>query len=322
MVPPTTTGARDGLPSPAARGMRAALVGLLINAGLVLVKLLAGILGHSYALVADAVESSTDIVSSLIVWTGLRITTRPADEDYPYGYGKAETLAAVAVAVLLIVAALGIAVAAVHQVLTPHPTPAAYTLGVLAAVIVIKEILSRRVLRVGDELGSTAVQADAWHHRSDALTSAAAFVGIAIALWGGPGWESADDWAALLASGVIATNGGLLLRSALRDLMDRMPEGPLGQHIAEAATSVAGVRAIEKLMVRRLGMEYFVDLHVQADPWLPLRDAHVLSGRVKGAIRSAIPGVSGVLIHMEPFEGRPPAGDDPTRTPREPGPNP
>jgi cation diffusion facilitator family transporter len=283
--------------------MRAALAGLVVNAALVVVKLLAGILGHSYALVADAIESSTDIFSSLVVWAGLRITTRPPDEDYPYGYGKAETLAAAVVSLMLIGAALGIAVAAVHEILTPHHAPAPFTLAVLALVVLVKEALSRRVLRVGGETGSTAVRADAWHHRSDALTSAAAFVGIAVALWGGPGWEAADDWAALVAAGIIAVNGVLLLRSAARDLMDRMPDAPLVDRVAVAATSVEGVLAIEKLMIRRLGLDYFVDLHVQADPRLPLREAHVLSGRVKGAIRASIPGVSRVLIHMEPFEG-------------------
>ena len=289
--------------------MRIALAGLLVNTALMVVKLVAGILGHSYALVADAIESSTDIFSSLIVWAGLRITTRPADEDYPYGYGKAETLAAAVVSLMLLGAALGIAVSAAHEIATPHHAPAPYTLAVIAAVVLIKEALSRRVLRVGNETGSSAVQADAWHHRSDALTSAAAFVGIGIAVWGGPGWESADDWAALVASGIIALNGAILLRSALRDLMDRMPEGPLSEQIASAAISVEGVQAIEKLMVRKLGMEYFVDLHVQADPMLPLRNAHVLSGKVKGAIRSTIPGVSRVLIHMEPYEGDAPRGE-------------
>jgi cation diffusion facilitator family transporter len=282
--------------------MRAALTGLFVNAVLVAVKLLAGILGHSYALVADAIESSTDIFSSLVVWAGLRITTRPADEEYPYGYGKAETLATAVVSLMLLGAALGIVVSAVHEIVTPHHAPAPYTLAVLAGVVLVKAVLSRRVLRVGEESGSSAVKADAWHHRSDALTSSAAFVGIAVALWGGPGWESADDWAALVAAGVIAANGGLQLRAALRDLMDRMPSGPLADRIAGVAASVPGVLAVEKLMVRRLGMEYYVDLHVQADPDLPLRDAHILSGKVKGAIRATIPDVSGVLIHMEPFE--------------------
>lgn len=192
--------------------MRAALTGLWVNAVLVVVKLMAGILGHSYALVADAIESSADIFSSLIVWAGLRITTRPADEDYPYGYGKAETLAAAVVSLMLIGAALGIAIAAVGEIVTPHHAPAPFTLVVIAVVVLVKEILSRKVLRVSQETGSTAVKADAWHHRSDALTSAAAFIGISVALWGGPGWEPADDWAALVAAGIIAFNGISLLR--------------------------------------------------------------------------------------------------------------
>ena len=177
-------------------------------------------------LIADAVESSLDVVSSLVVWGGLRITSRPADEDYPYGYGKAEALATVIVALLLVGAAAGIAVAAIREILTPHHMPAPFTLAVVPVVVVVKEVLFRRVRRIGHETGSRVVQADAWHHRSDAITSAAAFVGIAVALWGGPGWESADDWAALAAAAIIATNGLRLLGPTLDDLMDRMPDRP------------------------------------------------------------------------------------------------
>jgi cation diffusion facilitator family transporter len=278
--------------------MQAAQTGLFVNIVLVIVKLVAGIAGHSGALVADAVESFADIFSSLIVWGGLRITTRPADEEYPYGYGKAEALAAAIVSLMLLGAALGVAVAAIGEILTPHRLPAPFTLVVLAAVIPIKEVLFRRVVRVGSETGSTALKADAWHHRSDALTSAAALIGIGVALWGGPGWEAADDWAALVAALVIALNGILLLRPAIHDLMDRMPERP----IAATALKVEGVRAIEKLRVRKVGADYFVDLHVQADESLPLLEAHNLSGKVKGAIRSALPEVAGVLIHMEPYD--------------------
>ncbi len=288
--------------SQTARGIKAALVGLLVNIVLVIAKLLAGIGGHSYALVADAIESSTDIFSSLVVWGGLRIMTRPADEEYPYGYGKAESLAAAVVSLMLLGAALGIAVAAVGEIITPHHMPAPFTLIVIAVVVPVKEVLFRGVLRVGIETGSTAVKADAWHHRSDAITSAAAFVGISIALWGGPGWEAADDWASLMAAVVIALNGIRLLRPAIQDLMDHIPGSLVIAQIERAARSVEGVRAIEKVRVRKLGTEYFVDLHVQADPTLSLRDAHSLSGKVKGEIRSAVPKVASVLIHMEPYE--------------------
>lgn len=282
--------------------MKAARTGLLVNIVLVVVKLVSGVAGHSYALIADAVESSTDIFSSLVVWNGLRLTTRPADDDYPYGYGKAESLSAAIVALMLLGAAIGIAAAAVGEIRKPHHMPAPFTLLVIPLVIVVKEALFRKVIRVGSEIGSQAVKADAWHHRSDAVTSAAAFFGIAIALLGGPGWESADDWASLVAAGVIAFNGIVLLRPAVRDLMDRMPDSPDILQMTAAAQEVEGVRAIEKLRVRKFGTEYFVDLHVQADPGLSLRDAHILSGKVKGAIRAAVPVVAGVLIHMEPYE--------------------
>ena len=290
------------MPESSIRGIRVAQAGLVINVLLVLVKLASGIVGHTYALVADAAESSVDIFSSLIVWRGLTIAAKPADDDHPFGHGRAEALAAAVVALTLMLAAVGIALAAIREILTPHQIPHRFTLFVAAGVILIKEALYRVVLRVGDQMGSSAVQADAWHHRSDAISSGAAFVGIALARLGGPGWESADDWAALVAAAVIAVNGIVLLRSAIDDLMDRVPDGPVVADIARAATSVPGVLAIEKLKVRRLGTDYYVDLHVQADPQLSLFDAHILSGKVKAAIRRAVPAVSGASIHMEPYE--------------------
>jgi len=203
---------------------------------------------------------------------------------------------------MLLGAAAGIAVEAVREIRTPHHTPAPFTLVVLVLVVVVKELLFRRVVAVGQATASTAVKADAWHHRSDAITSAAAFIGISVALVGGPGWESADDWAALVAAGVIAVNAAALLRPAVHDLMDRSPGGDLLERISRAALTTPEVRAIEKLKVRKVGLGYYVDLHVQADPALSLHDAHILSGRVKSAIRAAVPEVLGVLIHMEPHE--------------------
>jgi len=288
--------------SPARRAMRAAQVGMLVNLILAIIKLIAGIVGHAYALVADAVESTADIFSSLVVYGGLRIAAQPADEDHPYGHGRAEALAGALVAIMLLAAALGIAIEAVREIRTPHHTPRAWTLGVLVGVIVIKQVLASRVFRIGEETGSTAVMADAQHHRSDVITSTAAFVGISIAVIGGPGWEQADDWAALVASVVICYNGVKMLRPAINDLMDRVPEPHVVQTIATAATSVSEVFAIEKLKVRKVGLQYAVDLHVQADPNISLHDAHIVSGKVKGAIRAAMPAVDGVLIHMEPYE--------------------
>ena len=291
------------IPESVSRGIRWAQAGLLINMVLALVKLLAGVIGHSYALVADGIESTADVFSSLIVWSGLRISQRSADQEYPFGYGKAESLAAAAVALMLIAASIGIAIESIREILTPHHAPAPFTLAVLVVVVLTKEALYRRTHAIGIALGSTAVKGDAWHHRSDAITSAFAFIGIAIALIGGPGWESADDWAALAAAAIIAFNGASLLKPAVSDLMDRAPDSQILTAVQQAATRVEGVLAIEKLKVRKAGLEYFVDLHVQADPVLSLHEAHILSGKVKGAIRAAVPAVAGSLIHMEPFEG-------------------
>jgi cation diffusion facilitator family transporter len=288
----------------AQRGIRSAQVGMLVNALLAGCKLVAGILGNTYALIADAVESTADIFASLVVWGGLRVASRNPDEDYPFGYGKAESLAAAVVAIMLIAAAGGIAFEAIREIRTPHHTPAAWTLIVLVVVLIVKYVLFRRVSAIGVDAGSTAVQADAWHHLSDAFTSAAAFIGISIALIGGPGWESADDWAALVASGIIAYNGVILVRPALHDLMDRMPGSEIVDLVRAAAESVPGVKAVEKLTVRRAGMVYHVDIHVQADPSMSLHDAHDLSGAVKAAIRRAENRVQGVLVHMEPYQER------------------
>jgi cation diffusion facilitator family transporter len=290
------------------RVIKSAQLGLLVNAFLALVKLVAGIVGNTYALVADAVESTADVFASLVVWGGLRVATRDPDADYPFGYGKAESVAAAVVSMMLVAAAIGISFEAVREIRTPHKTPAPWTLLVLIAVLFVKFVLFRRTLSVGESAGSTAGKVDAWHHLSDAITSAAAFVGISIALWGGPGWEQADDWAALFAAAVIAYNGIALSRAPLYDLMDRMPGGEVIASVRSAAEGVPSVKAIEKLSARKAGLVYYVDIHVQADPSMSLHDAHELSGAVKSAIRARIPAVAGVLVHMEPFEESVPAG--------------
>ena len=303
----------------ARRGIRAAQFGIVVNAALAVIKLVAGIVGNTYALVADAVESTADIFGSLIVWGGLHVAALPADEDHPFGHGKAEALAAAVVSLMLLGAALGIGVEAAREIRTPHHTPAPWTLAVLVGVMLVKWTLSRRVHAVGSDTGSTAVKADAAHHLSDAITSAAAFIGITVALVGsryrgGTGWESADDWAALVASAVIAFNGVSMLRAATHDLMDRTPGPDVVAPIRRAAESVPGVLATEQIAVRKAGTAYRVTLHVQADPSLPLHAAHVVSGKVKSAIRAAVPQVSSVLVHMEPF-GEPSATNETADTP-------
>lgn len=289
------------------RGVRSAQAGMLVNAIFALVKFVAGVVGNSYALVADAVESTADILSSLIVWGGLRVAGRDPDDSYPFGYGKAESLAAAVVSLMLFGAAAGIGIESVRELRTPHHAPAPWTLAVLVAVVVGKGLLARSVRSVGTEIGSTAVKADAWHHASDAITSVAAFIGISIALIGGAGWESADDWAALFAAAIISFNASLLIRPAVADLMDRNPGPDVLGPVRRAAESVDGVLATEKLAVRKAGMAFRVVIHVQADPAITLDAAHVLSGKVKAAVRAALPRVQSVLVHMEPFVGQPPA---------------
>lgn len=283
-----------------AHGVIAAQVGLAVNAVLVIVKITAGVLGNSYALIADGVESSLDIFSSLITWRGLAVAGRAADDKYHFGYGKAEAVAGAAVAVLLLAAAVGISIEAVREILRPHHSPAPFTLLVLVGVIVVKETLFRTVLRIGDRLESLAVRADAWHHRSDAISSAAAFIGIALAVFGGEQYWAADDVAALVASAMIAWNGVRLLGPAVEDLMDRAPEPEILLRARAAAESVEGVREVEKMLARRGGVGYFLTLHVQADPETTLREAHRVGHRCKDAIMRSMPQVLDVFVHMEP----------------------
>ena len=284
-------------------GSRLAAFGVLVNTLLAVFKGVAGVVGNSYALIADAVESVGDIGGSLLVWGGLRLSARSPDADHPYGHGKAEPLAAAAVGLLLCGAALGIAVKSIDQIRVPHHAPKPYTLVVLVVVIVVKEVLARRVFRVANDGQSRAVHADAWHHRADAVTSAAAFVGISAALVGGPGYEWCDAAAALLASMLIGVNAAAILRPAVHELMDGAPDAEMLTQVAAAASAVAGVRMIEQLKARKIGTRFLVDLHVQADPAMSLQESHVLSGCVKTAIRTAVPSVENVLVHMEPFEG-------------------
>jgi len=284
------------------RGIGAARVALGVNAVMVAVKVTTGLVGNSYALVADGVESSLDIFSSLIVWRALAVADREADEQYHFGYAKAESVAAAAVAIMLLVAALGISIEAVREILTPHHSPAPYTLFVLVGVIAVKEGLFRWMSGVADEVDSQAVRTDAWHHRSDAITSSAAFLGIAIALVGGPAWAPADDVAALVASGIIAFNGVRLLRPAIQDLMDRAPDPVVLARVERISCGVPAVLRVEKIQARRAGIGYFVALHVEADPAMTLRDAHLLGHAVKDAIRAEMPSVIDVLVHMEPHD--------------------
>ncbi len=290
------------------RSLRATFIGLTANFFLALIKLLAGVFGHSQALIADAVESFADVFSSLVVWRGIVVASRPADAEHPYGHGKAEPLAAAMVAGALWFAAFWIAERSLREITAPHPAPAPFTLAVLVAVVAVKEILFRFVRREGRQVDSPAVHADAWHHRSDAITSFAAGAGISLALLGGPGYEAADDWAALAAACVIAWNGLRLLRPAVNELMDTAPDRQISEEICALAENVPGVARVEKCFVRKMGWQFFVDMHVEVDPQMTVRRSHEIAHEVKDRVREKMPRVSDVLVHIEPLgEGRLPA---------------
>jgi cation diffusion facilitator family transporter len=290
------------------RGMRSSVVGLAVNLCLACLKLTAGVVGTSYALIADAIESLGDSVGSLIVWRGLKIAARPPDHNHPYGHGKAEPLAALLVAILLAAAAGGIAVQALREIALPHRMPAPFTLAVLLGVVLVKEILYRSVLRVGKAVGSHAVYADAWHHRSDAITSGLAAVGITVALVGGHGFETADAWAALLASSIILVTAWRILQPAVQELMDHTASPDLVEAVRVVAESRARVHRVEKLFIRKMGLYYIADMHLEVPPEMSVRESHKLAHDVKEDVQHALPQVVEVLIHVEPAwpDGRPP----------------
>jgi len=273
---------------------------MTVNTVLAASKLAAGLLGHSHALVADAVESLADIFSSIIVWRGLVVAAEPADEDHPYGHGKAEPIAAAIVSAMLLLAAAWITATALGEIRQPHLAPALFTLMVLVVVVAIKEGLFRFVLQTSQSIDSSAIKADAWHHRSDAITSLAAGIGISVSLIGGRGYERADDVAAVAAALVIAWNGWRVLRPALSELMDRSPSRDVVERVRRIAASAPGVEGVEKCMVRKMGHNYYVDMHVEVDPQMTVERSHHIAHEVKDKIRSELPRVRDVLVHIEP----------------------
>ena len=283
-------------------GARIALLGLVINVVLASVKIVAGVVGHAYVLIADGIESALDVGGSIVIWGGLTVAARPPDRTHPYGHGKAEPIAALVVAICVLAAAIGLAIESVREILTPHHGPAPFTLAILVVVIVIKEFLFRYVNRIGRDLESTAVQTDAWHHRSDALTSAAAFIGISVALIGGERWQSADDWAALFACAVIAANGVRLALPAFQEIMDTAPAGKIVGSILAVASSVPGVVEVEKCYARKMGLDYYVDLHVGVDGNISVHEGHEIAHRVKAAIQQSDSRIADVLVHIEPAQ--------------------
>lgn len=275
-------------------------ISLTGNAVLAIVKGLAGYFGNSYALVADAIESTSDIFSSFLVLLGIRYASRPADKNHPYGHGRAEPLITFLIVAFLVVSAILIAVQSIRNIQTPHALPKTYTLYVLAGVIIVKEIFFRIVLTRSKKTHSSSLKADAWHHRSDAITSLAAFVGIALALYLGKGYEAADDWAALVSSGIILYNSYLLFRPALGEIMDEDFYEDMVLRIRAFSAEVPGVMDTEKCYVRKTGMNFRVELHVIVDAEITVRAGHDIAHALKKHLLMRMPQLADVLVHVEP----------------------
>ena len=273
-------------------------IGTVVNLFLAAVKIVAGWLGHSYVLIADGIESFADVFSSVIVWSGLRVSVKPADEEHPFGHGKAEPIAAGIVSLMLLGAAVLICIQSIHEIRNPHYPPAPFTLIVLVVVVAVKELMFRVSSRVGHHLQSTAVKSDAWHHRSDALTSIAAFVGISIALIGG--YAAADDWAALFAAAIIAWNGQRFLRSALDEMMDVSASPEVVREVERIATQVNGVESVEKARIRKSGLHLAMDIHVRVNGELSVREGHDIAHGVKKRLLESQHRINDVTIHIEP----------------------
>jgi cation diffusion facilitator family transporter len=275
-------------------------ISIALNTFLAIAKGLTGYLGSSYALIADAIESTTDVFASILVLFGLQYAAKPPDENHPYGHGKAEPLVTFAVVGFLLVSATVIFIESIHNIRRPHNSPESYTLIVLGIIIAFKEISYRFVNKKSDETNSTSLKADAWHHRSDAITSMMAFIGISISIFMGEGYETADDWAALLASLFIVYNAYLIFRPALGEIMDEHLHDDLVEDIRKGALRVAGVIETEKCFVRKMGMHFIVDLHVVVHGELSVTKGHEIAHRVKNQLMTDIPDISDIHIHIEP----------------------
>lgn len=268
---------------------------------LALIKWFAGFFGNSFALIADAIESTTDIFSSILVLLGIKYSKRPADETHPYGHGRIEPLVTFIVVIFLVISATVIAYKSIINLQTPHDPPEQWTLLVLLVIILWKEGSYQFVMRKSRLLNSSSLRADAWHHRSDAITSVAAFIGIAISVWLGEGYERADDWAALFAAGFIVYNCYRIFRPALGEIMDENLFEEIVELVKVRSLEVNGVLATEKCFVRKIGMDYLVDLHAVVDPQLTVKEGHDIAHALKDHLIEKIDGVANVFIHIEPY---------------------
>ena len=292
---------------------RAALIGLGINLTLGVAKLVGGIFGNSFALIADAVNSLGDVVSTVVVLLALRIAQQPPDKEHPYGHTRAEGIAASNVAIIIIVSALLVGWEALQRLTLQHAIPPVWTLWIAGINVAIKEALYHYKVRIGRRTGSTSLIANAWDHRSDALSALAVLIGLAVIRWGGPQYIYADEVASLVVVAMIILSGIHLFRSSASDLMDMQAEPELVEQIRADALTVPGVMDVETLWVRKSGLEHFADIHIEVDPQMTVADGHEIGHTDKDHLLQHFPSVRDVLVHLEPYPHHGPDGRPATR---------
>lgn len=285
------------------KSRRVAFWGIVVSLGLGAAKLLGGLFGHSFALISDAVHSLGDALAASALLGALIYSQRPPDSDHPYGHSRAETVAGSSVAMLLILSGLWIGGEAIAHFFQEYQTPAAYTLGIALGSAVLKEGMFRYNSRVARQTGSSALMASAWDHRLDAFNSLAVVAGVALAKWGGPEWHWADHAAALGVAALIVWVGLSLFWSNLHELLDRQADPELVRQVRAEALEVAGVLGVEKLLIRKVGLEYLVDMHIEVDPHATVRAGHAIAHAVKDHVMGRTPLVKNVMVHVEPAPG-------------------
>lgn len=279
----------------------ASLLGLAVNFVLAVVKLVGGVWGRSFALISDGVNSLGDVVATLVVLFALRVAQRPADDEHPYGHTRAEAIAGSYVALLIVISAVALGWEALQRWHALHPIPPTWTLWIAGSNVAIKESLYRYKLMIGRRTNSSAIIANAWDHRSDALCSLAVLVGLSCVRLGGERWLWADEAAALVVVAAIIASALQLMISSCNELMDVQADPELVQKIREEAAAIDQVQAVEKLWVRKSGLEYFADIHIQVDHRLTVADGHRIGHHVKDHLTEKFPVLRDVLVHLEPF---------------------
>jgi cation diffusion facilitator family transporter len=283
---------------------RVALASIGISVILALVKIIVGVAADSVALVSDGFESAADFFTSGLVMLGLWVAAKPADKDHPYGHGRFETLTGLAIGVLLAVTGTGICLRALEQRNDQH-TPALYAIWPIIGAIVVKVALSAMKFRFSRRIGSDGLGADAWNDFVDILSGCVALAAVLLSIYMPGNMRAADHYGGFAIGLIVIFMGLRVVRETALHLMDTMPDETQMEQIRAAGLRVPGARGIEKCFARKTGLRYHVDLHLEVDPDLTVRESHEIAGAVKRTIKSDLDWVEDVLVHVEPYVATP-----------------